>query len=102
MKAPHQQIGGDRSEKDLSQQNKVIFVFYILFRFRRSGSVGENSTPKSVGRYSTISMGFSYYPAKTSVQAEVCSDIHSKFSHALFHLTFPIMYVVWAKQLIAF
>jgi len=62
MKAPHQWTVGGRSEKDLSQQNKVISVFYILFSLRRFDSIGENSTQKSVGRYRAISMGFSSYP----------------------------------------
>lgn len=100
MKAPHWQTLGGRSEKHLSQQNKVISVFYILLSFRHSGS-GENSAQKSVGRYSTI-MGFFCYPTKTTVLSEACSDNHSKFSHALFHLKFPIIRVVWAKQLTAF
>lgn len=99
MKAPRRQTPGGRSEKHLSQQNKV---FYILLSFRHSGSIGENSTQKSVGCCSTISMGFSCYPAKTTVLTEACSDNHSKFSHALFHLKFPIIHVVWAKQLTAF
>lgn len=102
MRAPHGQTLGGTSEKHPSQQNKVISVFYILLSFRHSGSIGENSTQKSVGRYSTISMGFSCYPAKTTVLTEASSDNHSKFSHALFHLKFPIIHVVWAKQLTAF
>lgn len=64
--------------------------------------IDKISTKKSVGCYSTMSMVFSSYPTKTTVQVEVCSDIHSKFSHALFHLMFPIIYVVCAKQLTAF
>lgn len=34
----------------------------ILFSFRCLGSIGQNSTQKSVGRYGAISMGFSCYP----------------------------------------
>lgn len=102
MKAPHQQTVRGGSEKDLYHQSKVISVFYILLSFNHLGSTEKILLKKSMGCYSLISMGFSCYPAKTTVQAEVCSDIHSKFSHALFHLMFPIISAVWAKQLIAF
>lgn len=102
MKAPHQQTVRGRSEKDLYHQNKVISVFYILFSFSHLGKTEKIPLKKSMGRYSLISTGFSCCPAKTTIQAEVCLDIHSKFSHALFHLIFPIISVVWAKQLIAF